>query len=212
MYRVFQWLFQWLFQFLSFIYPYNLSKKIKRLKDVVYTLWIRNFFQRFGKDSLISYPCNLQGKGWKNITIGNHTHIQRHCILASWLNHGGVTFTPSISIGNYCNIGDYTQITSCNRVVLGDGVLTGRYVLITDNAHGGLSYAESVIRPSMRNLISKGEVVIGNNVWIGDKVTILPGVHIGDNVIIGANSVVSKNIPSNSMWGGVPAKEIRRLD
>lgn len=48
-------------------------------------------------------------------------------------------------------------------------------------------------------LESKGEVVIGNNVWLGDKVTILAGVHIGDNVIIGANSVVTKDVPCESV-------------
>ena len=203
---------QFFFRGIGYIYPYGLSKKIRKLKDYIYTLWIRNFFGYFGVHSLVSAPCKLQGGSWKNICIGDHTHIQRYCILASWDKHGCKSYTPSITIGNYCNIGEYTQITSCNRVAIGDGVLTGRYVLITDNAHGGLSMAESDIRPSQRKLISKGEVVIGNNVWIGDKVTILPGVHIGDNVIIGANSVVSKDVPCNSMWGGIPAKEIRCLD
>lgn len=52
---------------------------------------------------------------------------------------------------------------------------------------------------------------IGNNVWIGDKSTILDGVHIGDNVIVGANSVVTHDIPSNSVAAGMPAKIIKQL-
>lgn len=201
-----------IFKITSWVIPYKLTKKMSRIWSMLYTRWICNFFGSFGHGSLISYPCNLQGYGWKSIHIGSNTHIQRHCILACWVEHGGKKFYPSIQIGDNCNIGDYTQLTCCNKIKIGNGVLTGRYVLITDNAHGGLSYEEADIRPSKRELISKGDVVIGNNVWIGDKVTILPGVHIGDNVIIGANSVVTKNIQSNSTWGGNPAKEIRSLN
>ena len=60
--------------------------------------------------------------------------------------------------------------------------------------------------------MSKGEVVIGNNVWIGDKATILAGVTVGDNVIVGANSVVTKDIPSNTMVAGVPARIINSIN
>lgn len=60
-----------------------------------------------------------------------------------------------------------------------------------------------------RPIISKGSVVIGNNVWIGDKVTILPNVTIGDGVVIAANSVVTKNIPTCSVVAGIPAKIIK---
>ena len=57
--------------------------------------------------------------------------------------------------------------------------------------------------------MSKGDVIIGKNVWIGDKVTILPNVKIGDGVVIGANSVVTKDIPPCSVVAGNPAKIIK---
>ena len=56
---------------------------------------------------------------------------------------------------------------------------------------------------------TKGEIIIGNNVWLGDNVCVLPGVTIGDNVIVGANSVVTKDIETNTVAAGVPAKEIK---
>ncbi|MBI5204619.1 MAG: CatB-related O-acetyltransferase [Nitrospirae bacterium] len=56
---------------------------------------------------------------------------------------------------------------------------------------------------------SKGPVIIGNDVWIGDSVIILPGVQVGDGAIIGAGSVVTKNVPPYTIVGGVPAKKIR---
>lgn len=55
---------------------------------------------------------------------------------------------------------------------------------------------------------SKGGVVIGKNVWIGDKATILPGVVVGDGAIIGANAVVTKNVPANSVVVGNPARVV----
>jgi len=57
----------------------------------------------------------------------------------------------------------------------------------------------------------KGEVVIGNNVWLGDKVAVLSGVHIGNNVIVAANAVVTKDLPDNSIAAGVPARVVKML-
>ncbi|MBQ4059178.1 MAG: hypothetical protein IJD40_09635 [Lachnospiraceae bacterium] len=68
------------------------------------------------------------------------------------------------------------------------------------------------ISPVQRKLSSKGPVKIGKNVWIGRCTSILSGVTIGDNVIVGANSVVTHDIPDNCMAVGVPAKIIKRLD
>jgi maltose O-acetyltransferase len=55
-------------------------------------------------------------------------------------------------------------------------------------------------------------VRIGNDVWIGGNVTILPGVTIGNNVVVAAGAVVNKDVPDNSLVGGVPAKLIRELE
>ena len=67
-------------------------------------------------------------------------------------------------------------------------------------------------RPSLRKVESKGEVIIGDNVWIGDKCTILPNVHIGDGVIVAANSVVTKDVPPYSVVGGDPAKVLKKIE
>lgn len=63
--------------------------------------------------------------------------------------------------------------------------------------------------PSLEDLPLKGDTVVGNDVWIGQNVTVLPGVHIGDGAIIGANSLVSKDIPPYCIVGGNPCREIR---
>lgn len=197
---------------LSFLYPYKIHQKLQSKKDVLYTVWIRNFIGHVGENSTICKPCSLQGEGQKNISIGNHTIIQSNSILGCWVKYGKQEFpNASITIGNECSIGEYNHITACNKITIGDGLLTGRYVIISDNSHGGLSMEDSIIKPVKRSLKSKGEVVIGDNVWLGDKVAVLAGVHIGNNVIVAANAVVTKDIPDNSIVAGVPGKIIAHL-
>ena len=196
----------------SKIFPYRLSVFLQRVQGVLYTLWIKNMFGTVGKSLRIDKPCILQGKGIKKVCIGDSVWIQEHSIIGCWTEYGGKHFQPSISIGNNCNIGANNHISACNRIEIGDGLLTGRFVYIGDNSHGGLSWEESEIPPSKRHLQSKGEIVIGRNVWIGDKVSILGGVTIGDNVIIGAGSIVTHDIPCNCMAAGVPAKIVKKLN
>ena len=64
--------------------------------------------------------------------------------------------------------------------------------------------------PDLKDLPFKGDTVVGNDVWIGQNVTVMPGVHIGDGAIIAANSVVTKDIPPYCIAGGNPCKIIRR--
>lgn len=198
------------FRVFSFLYPYKLHCKLQSARNVFYTLWIKNFLGSIGEHSRINYPCSLQGGGQKNISIGDYTTINGTSILGCWMKYGKQSFpNASITIGNHCSIGEYNHITACNKITIGDGLLTGRYVIISDNSHGGLSEEEANIQPSLRELKSKGEVVIGNNVWLGDKVAILSGVHIGNNVIVAANAVVTKDLPDGSIAAGVPASVVK---
>lgn len=202
-----------LFRIFSFLYPYKFHERLSGYRNIFYTLWIKNFFGRIGKHSRICRPCSLQGGGQKNISIGDYTTIGANSILGCWVKYGKQEFlNASINIGNHCSIGEFNHITACDKIEIGDGLLTGRYVIISDNSHGGLSEEESAINPVKRDLKSKGDVVIGNNVWIGDKATILAGVHIGDNVIVAANAVVTKNVPNNCVVAGVPARIIKKFE
>ena len=197
----------------SKVYSNTFRQKLKSCFNILYSMWVRNFFGTVGEHSVICKPCDLQGGGQKNISIGDFTTIGSNSILGCWVEYGQQQFpNASISIGNYCSIGEYNHLTACNRITIGDGLLTGRYVIISDNSHGGLSLPESVIKPINRELKSKGEVVIGNNVWLGDKVAVLAGVHIGNNVIVAANAVVTKDIPDGCLVAGVPARIIKKME
>ena len=197
----------------SHIYTYRLSQWLKNTCDLLYTLWIRNFLGEVGENSSFHYPLRLQGGGSRRIRIGKRTSIQAYSILGAWERYGqDEHYEPEIIIGGNCSIGEFCHITAINRITIGDGLLTGRFVYIGDNSHGGLSKMESKVPPIDRKLQSKGEIIIGNNVWIGDKATILGGVSIGDNVIVGANSVVTKNVLSNTIVAGVPAKVVKSIN
>jgi acetyltransferase-like isoleucine patch superfamily enzyme len=196
----------------SRVFPYTLSERMRAFRDVLYTMWICNYIGHMGEHSTISKPCSLQGCGQKRISIGDYTCIQSHGVLGCWERYGEQRFSPSLTIGNHCSIGEYNHITACNKITIGDGLLTGRFVYIGDNSHGGLSIEEATVSPAERKLYSKGEIVIGNNVWIGSNATILQGVTIGDGAIIGANTVVTKDVSENTIVAGIPAKVIKYLD
>lgn len=151
--------------------------------------------------------------GEKYISIGNCCRIGRGCVISAWdCTPDGKTFTPFIQIGEGCSIGEYNHISATNKIIIGNHLLTGRWVTIVDNNHGDTAYETLQQIPVMRPVVSKGPVAIGNNVWIGDKATILSGVTIGDGAIVAANSVVTKDVPAYSVVAGNPARIIRRND
>ena len=196
----------------SKVYTYRLSQWLRRVRNRLYSLWIKNFLGEVGEKCHFGYPLRLEGGGSQRIRIGARTCIQAYSVLGSWENYGkDEHYEPEIIIGNDCNIGEYCHITAIRRITIGDGLLTGRFVYIGDNAHGSLSWEEADTPSAKRYLKSKGEIMIGRNVWICDKVTILGGITIGDNVIIGANSVVTHDIPANSIAVGMPAKVVKQL-
>lgn len=193
---------------ISKIYP-TINLYIEGKKVFLYSMWIRNFLGEVGEKTSFRYPLRIHGG--KLIRVGSRTLLQANSIFSCHENFRGQHFEPEIVIGNDCNFGEFNHVTAINKIVIGNGLLTGRFVYIGDNAHGGLSVEESTIPPADRKLRSKGVIIIGNNVWIGDKVTILGGVTIGDNVIIGANSVVTHDIPSNCIAAGIPSKVIKEM-
>lgn len=178
-----------------------------RLRDHIYSSFITVPFKSVGKKSFIRYKMRLL-KGAQYITIGKNSHFGVQAELTAWDAFGDDIFSPSIEIGNDVSIGSYCHITAINRIVIGNGVLTGRWVTITDNSHGDTEVDTLCMRPVKRTLKSKGAVIIEDNVWIGDKATILPGVTIGKGSVIGANAVVSKDVPPYSIAVGNPIRII----
>lgn len=189
----------------------NLLKIYRKLKEIFYTWFVSRGFKSFGKRSIIRpMPDLIVGK--KYIEIGDRSMIGKHVQLTAWGVHHGERFNPTIKIGSGSQFGSYNHITAINRIEIGNGVLTGKFVTITDNSHGMPGDENDCdISPIYRTVYSKGPVIIENNVWIGDKATIMANVRIGRCSIIGANAVVTKDIPPYSIVGGNPARIIRKI-
>ncbi|MDR2622992.1 MAG: acyltransferase [Methanobrevibacter sp.] len=206
-----------LMKIISYLFPLFLIRGFKVVKSILYSYYLAHFLKKFGKDSLINYPCTFQGI--KHTSVGSGVHIGKYSnIIAIDLYvafvGGGVKkvqkFNPQIILKNGVSIGESSTISTINTTILEDNVLLGRNVTINDNSHG--NNVKSSIAPDKRPLYSKGGIHIKKNVWIGDKVTILGGVTIGENSIVGANSVVTKDIPPNCIAVGSPAKVIKMLE
>ena len=116
-----------------------------------------------------------------NVKIGDNLCVGRNSIIEAWTIKDVDSFSiPHITIGNNVSLGEYCHITAISKIEIGNNLLTGRFVTITDNSHGFTDYKSLKLPPLCRSVISKGHVVIHDNVWIGDKVTILPNVTIGE--------------------------------
>lgn len=190
-------------------FPYGLYKMISKKVVFLYSCWISNYFKHVGKGT--RFERKIYTRGGNYIEIGDNCIFHKDFIIDAWDHYKGDNYTPSIVIGSNCSFGRCGQITACNKIVIGDNLLTGAFVIISDNNHGTFSDSDLKMNPRMRHLSCKGEVIIGDNVWLGDKVAVLSGVHIGDGVIVAANAVVTQDIPPYSLVGGIPAKIIKQL-
>ncbi len=166
---------------------------------------------------------NLPGITWgRFLKLGNHVHISalgKHGV--SFGNNVGIgaysrvvistsldNLGEFIKIGNNVGIGEFAYLGGAGGLEIGDDCIIGQYLSCHPENH---NYVNPFALYRFQGVSRKG-IKIGNNCWIGSKVTILDGVTIGDNCIIAAGSVVTKSIPANNIIGGVPAKVIRCMD
>jgi len=110
-----------------------------------------------------------------------------------------------VEIGSKTVMGQECTISAYQRVRIGDECVIADRAMFIDFDHGIVE----VERPIRSQGIYKRDVEVGNNVWIGYGACILRGVSVGDNSVIGTNSVVTKDIPANAVVGGIPARIIR---
>lgn len=167
-------------------------------------------FKSVGENFNIGDDYRIGGE--KHMEIGSNFRALQRLRLEAIEEFNGQKFSPKIKIGNNVTINNDVHIGCTNHVELGDNCLLASRIYISDHNHGNFSREMLEIEPNKRPLVSKGSVIIKNNVWIGEGVAILPNVTIGENAIIGANSVVTKDVPPNSLAAGVPAKVIKKLD
>jgi acetyltransferase-like isoleucine patch superfamily enzyme len=163
-------------------------------------------FGAFGEGSIICFPANTIFNE-HYIAIGSHTMIGPGVTLSAGMVPGQQCLSdPVVRIGDRCLIGRGSGIVGHLSIEIGDDVWTGHHVYITDQNHG---YAD-VDQPISRQTMPERPVSIGDGSWLGHGTVVLPGARIGRHVAVGANSVVSGELPDRCVAAGNPAKVIRR--
>lgn len=199
-----------LFYILCLVFSPNLMRLLNLRFNQLYSIWKSNEFKIIEENACIQFPLYLFGG--KNIIVGKNFSSDQRLRLDTFENFLGDKFNPEIVIGDNVNIQKDCHIGAINKIVIGNNVLLASKVYISDHFHGEISLEALSLPPAKRRLFSKGPVIIEDSVWLGEGVVVLPNVTIGENSIVGANSVVTKSFPKNSVIAGNPAKLIRILD
>jgi len=152
---------------------------------------------------MITQPDSLYNTS--QISIGRRVEIRKGARLEA---QGTRTNRPKIVIGDGTSIHNYFHCGAAESVIIGKNVLIAGRVYITDHDH---TFDKKDLLPINAGL-TVSPVVIDDEVWIGEGAVILKGVTVGKRAVIGANAVVTKNVPPNAIVGGVPAKVIRFID
>ncbi len=183
--------------------------RIKRIIDRMFSLYVSSELKSCGSNLLVEYPIDFLNA--QNISIGDNFTARVHCKIRAYLHFADEFYNPFINIGSNVYFGTNCYLGAIGQILIGNNVTVASRVTIVDHTHGRLDFSDIEVPVMSRVLSSKGPIVIEDNVWIGENAVILSGLRIGKNSIIGANSVVTKDIPSYCIAGGTPAKLIKQI-
>ncbi|MDP5209749.1 DapH/DapD/GlmU-related protein [Microbulbifer sp. 2205BS26-8] len=162
-------------------------------------------FDAVGVEPEVMDPTSVHVFG-ANIRLGNYPHLisnTEKCIRFTTFGHkGGEAF---ITIGHYVLISPGVRISAAHSIEIGDACMLAANVYITDSDWHGVYNRTRPFRCT-------APVRLGNNVWIGDSATICKGVSIGDHSVVGAGSIVTRDVPTNVVVAGNPAKLVKTID
>ncbi|ALL04403.1 acetyltransferase [Pedobacter sp. PACM 27299] len=161
------------------------------------------------KSRIIRLPFDIRNK--KYINLGRNLTTGVGCRLEAYPIDNSVT----LHFGDNVQVNDYVHITAMEHVYIGNNVLLASKIYISDCSHGSYIGDTNDSNPNTlpvdRKLIAK-PVIIEDNVWIGEFVSVLPGVTIGKGTIVGANSVVTKSLPPYVIAVGSPAIPMKEFN
>lgn len=187
----------------------SLFKRYSLYQLIVLALNVFRTKLLFKNARVIRFPFDIRGK--KFISIGRGFTSGVGCRLEAY-----PTGTDKVLfIFENVQINDYVHITAMENVTIGNNVLMASRIYISDCSHGSYAGDENDSCPKSipkeRPLFSS-PVIIQDNVWLGESVSVLPGVTIGKGTIVGANSVVTKDLPNHVIAVGIPAKPIKKFN
>jgi len=161
----------------------------------------------FGRDSVIVPPAVIRSP--HRIEIGERVLIHRDAFLSVVEEHNGRRYAPRLRIGDRTNFGHGLWISCVGAIDIGEEVLAGHNVLITDTYH---CYEDPDVSIARQPMAEPEPVRIGDGVHLGPHVAVLAGVTIGERSFVAANAVVTRDVPANSVVVGNPARVIRMYD
>ena len=160
------------------------------------------------KARLFRMPVEIRGR--KYIDFGSGLTLGRCCKIEAYpyINKGII-----IKFGKNVGINDFLHLTGINSITIGDNVLMAGKIYISDSNHGSYGCNDEDSDPEMivgQRPLSSHPIIIEDNVWLGEGVSVLSGVSIGRCSIIGAHAVVTSDIPPYTIAVGIPAKPIKK--
>ena len=159
----------------------------------------------FGKSVTIDKFCDIDGYSSEAIVFGDCVKIGAYSFLSSTSHLS--KYGKGLKMGNNSAIGQFTEFGAAGGIEIGNDVIMGSYISFHSENHN-FSDSQKLIRE--QGVTSKG-IKIGNNVWVGAKVTFLDGSIVGNNSVVAAGAVVNGIYPDNSIIGGVPAKVLKNI-
>lgn len=201
------------------IFLIQFSKLLKKIVNKLISLFINiyYFYDRSkmlycGKNTVFKFGLRIDNP--ECLYIGDDVYINTY----AWLSMGKYVYqkdsptinnNPLLKIDNGAYIGRFVSISCGHSIYVGKNVLIADRCYIGDIQHG----FENISLPIKdQYIVSKGDISIGDDTWIGNNVSILPNVKIGQHCVIGANSVVTKDIPDYHIAVGNPAKIIKKIN
>jgi acetyltransferase-like isoleucine patch superfamily enzyme len=164
-------------------------------------------FGAFGDNSVICFPPTAL-LNVEHIRVGTSTVFGPQITLSAGMAAGQQMVTdPVIAIGDRCLFGKGSSIVGHLSITVGDDVWTGHHVYVTDQNHG----YERLDLPISQQRMPERPVTIGRGSWLGHGAVVLPGACIGEHVVVGANSVVTGEIPDRCVAAGAPARVIKMM-
>ncbi len=182
---------------------FSLFNQTYRLSMRLWTWLYTPFLGAIGRGSRIQKVSFLRNP--HRIFLGEGVFIGHHARIEAFTAHGGEVYLPIITIGNETTIEPYLHLGAAVEVTIGRSVLIASRVYITDHDHTYDDLDQYIGSQPLR----VAPVRIGDFVWLGENVVVLKGVTIGHHAIIGANSVVTRDIPPYAIAAGAPARVIR---
>ena len=185
----------------------TLCSCFKKISLKLFNLLIAIRFKEFGTHSVIESPIRLLGA--QDIAIGSRTYIGSDswlCTLFIRNESFHRSVEPILKIGNNVSISGHCTISAVERVTIEDNVLIARYAYIADHTH---AYSDPSIPIKDQGVTKISPVLIKNGAWLGQNVIICPGVTIGKNSVVAANSIVRQDVPDFTVVAGSPAKAIK---